>query len=240
MVFVSPPQWIPQPVTTAAYIQLFTFIPFLQQIGNTVLVAVSVTIGELICCSLAGYAFARIAFPARDTLFLAYLGTLMIPSQVTLIPTYILMKYLGWIDSYYGLIVPFLFGSAFGTFLLRQFFMTIPVDLEDAAFIDGANYFQVYRIVMLPLVKPALATLGLFTFIGQWNNFLWPLIITNSQSRMTITVSVAVLSQDTLSATFNWPTLMAGATVSVIPLLVVFAFTQRYFVEGVVLTGLKA
>lgn len=237
LVFVYPPQWVPRPVTVEGYVKLFTYIPFFRQLANTLLVAGSVTLGELICCSLAGYAFARIAFPARDKIFLAYLATLMVPSQVTLIPGFMLMKYLGWIDTYYALIVPGLLGSAFGTFLLRQFFMTVPVELENAAFIDGANHFQVYRVIMLPQVKPALATLGLFTFVGQWNNFLWPLIVTNSQEHMTLTVSIAILSLGEYST--NWPAMMAGASLAIAPLLAVFFFTQRYFVEGIALTGMK-
>lgn len=236
-VFSYPPTFLPEPFTLEPYFRLFTYIPFLRQFLNSVIVTSLVIIGQLICCSLAGYSFARLEFPGRDIIFLLYLGTLMIPGYVTLIPTYIIIRSLGWINTLYALFVPGLFGGAFGTFLLRQFFLTIPKELEDAAKIDGCGYFKIYSTIMLPQIFPALATLGIFTFIGTWNDFLWPLIVINSESKRTITLGVAILTRGFHST--DWPTLMAGATLSVIPVIAVFLFAQRYFTEGITLTGIK-
>lgn len=236
-IFTYPPQIWPNPFVTEGYRKIFTLIPFGRQFLNSVVVTSLVLVGQLLCCSLAGYSFARLDFPGRDTLFLIYLGTLMIPGYVTLIPTYILMRFLRWINTLYAIFVPGLFGSAFGTFLLRQFFMTIPKELEDAAKIDGCSYSRIYFTIMLPQITPALATLGVFTFMGTWNDFFWPLIVINSEEKKTITVAIATLSRSYYST--DWPTLMAGATLSLIPVLIVYFSAQKYFTEGIVLTGLK-
>ena len=236
-VFIYPPRLLPSHFTTEAYRKIFTFIPFARQFLNSVIVTSLVLIGQLICCSLAGYSFARLEFPGRDIIFLLYLGTLMIPGYVTLIPTYILVRFLGWINTLYALFVPGLFGGAFGTFLLRQFFLTIPKELEDAAKIDGCGYFRIYSTIMLPQITPALATLGVFTFMGSWNDFFWPLVVINSEDKKTITVGIATLTRG-FHAT-DWTALMAGATLSVLPVIIVFLFAQKYFTEGIVLTGIK-
>jgi multiple sugar transport system permease protein len=236
-VFTYPPEWLPYPWTLKGYQRLFSMSPIGNWLFNSALVAVTITLSQLIFSSLAAYAFARVRFPGRDAIFMGYLATMMIPGQVTLIPSYILIKYLGWIDTYFALTVPFLFGSAFGTFLLRQFFQTIPTELEDAARIDGAGYFNTYFRIILPLAKPALATLGVFVFLHFWNDFLWPLIVINSNELRTLPVGLAIVSRSMFGT--DWPALMGGAVISLLPILLIFFFAQRYFVQGITLTGLK-
>jgi multiple sugar transport system permease protein len=233
-VFVYPPQWLPNPLIWSNYADVVRIMPFLRYILNTAFVAGSVSLLQLVVSSLAAFAFARLRFPGRDRLFLAYLATLMVPGQVTLIPNFLIIKYLGWIDTYQALIIPQVF-SAFGTFLLRQFFLTIPRDLEDAARIDGASAFGIYRRIVLPLSGPALATLGVFTFTAQWNNFLWPLIVINDEQMRTLTVGLQALVGE---FTVQYPLLMAGSVLSLVPMLVVFLLAQRAFVRGIALTGL--
>lgn len=233
-VFVYPPEWIPNPVQWKNYSDVLRVMPFLRYVLNTAAVATSITFLHLAVSSLAAYAFARLRFPGRNRLFLAYLATLMVPGQVTLIPNFLIVKYLGWIDSYQALIIPQIF-TAFGTFLLRQFFLTIPGELEDAARIDGASALSIYWRIVLPLSGPALATLGVFTFTAQWNNFLWPLIVTNDEQMRTLTVGLrALVGQFTV----QYPLLMAGSVISVLPILVIFIVAQRFFVRGIALTGL--
>lgn len=232
-VFTYPPQWIPRPIVWGNYERLFAVLPFLRFYANSLLVACSVTLLQLVTCSLAAYAFARLRFPARDALFLGYLGTLMIPGQVTVIPNFVLMRVLGWIDTYAALIVPQSF-SAFGTFLLRQFFLTIPRDLEDAARIDGCSYFSTYSRIILPMAKPGLASLAIFTFLAQWNAFLWPLIVVNSVEMNPVTLGLRTLQGQYRT---DWTLLMAGSVLAVVPILVVFVMLQRYFIKGIALTG---
>jgi multiple sugar transport system permease protein len=233
-VFVYPPQWLPNPLIWSNYADVVRIMPFLRYILNTAFVAGSVSLLQLVVSSLAAFAFARLRFPGRDRLFLAYLATLMVPGQVTLIPNFLIIKYLGWIDTYQALIIPQVF-SAFGTFLLRQFFLTIPRDLEDAGRIDGASAFGIYRRIVLPLSGPALATLGVFTFTAQWNNFLWPLIVINDEQMRTLTVGLQALVGE---FTVQYPLLMAGSVLSLVPMLVIFLLAQRFFVRGIALTGL--
>ncbi len=233
-VFVYPPEWLPNPVVWKNYADVTRTMPFLRYLLNTAFVAGSVTFLQLVVSSLAAYAFARLRFPGRDRLFLAYLATLMVPGQVTLIPDFLIVKYLGWIDTYQALIIPQVF-SAFGTFLLRQFFLTIPRDLEDAARIDGASLFGFYRKILLPLSGPALATLCVFTFTAQWNNFLWPLIVVNDAQMRTLTVGLrALVGQFTV----QYQLLMAGSVISLVPMVVIFLLAQRAFVRGIAMTGL--
>jgi multiple sugar transport system permease protein len=235
-IFRFPPIFIPNPIVWGNYSRLVTRFPFLLWVGNSALVSVSVTLGGVISCSLAAFAFARIPFRGRDRLFLLYLATMMIPGQVTMIPTYVLMKTFGLINHLGALIIPGMLGGPFGTFLLRQFFMTIPQELEDAARIDGASYFTIYRQIILPLSKPALATLAVFIFLGNWNDFLWPLVIIDSANRKTLPVGVAGMVGQFST---EWGLLMAGATLSIVPILIIFIAAQQYFVEGITLTGLK-
>ncbi len=229
-----PPQWIPDPVRFGNFTEALTVRPFGRWFVNTIFVAGTVTCLQLVTCSLAAYAFARLRFPGRDRLFLLYLGTLMIPGQVTLIPTFILIRVFGWIDTYQALILPPAF-SAFGTFLLRQFFLTIPYELEDAARMDGCGRFQTYSRIIIPLAGPALAALFIFAFQQQWNSFLWPLVITNGLDMKTITVGLRAF-QGTYGTQYQL--LMAAATVSLLPVVSVFVAAQRYFVAGITFTGM--
>jgi multiple sugar transport system permease protein len=233
-VFAFPPEWIPNPIRWGNYPETWTSAPFNWYLFNTAFVAVTVTTLEVLTSSLAAYSFARLRFPGRDRIFLLYLGTLMIPGQVTIIPNFVLMKYLGWTDTYWALIIPPAF-TAFGTFLLRQFFMTIPVELEEAAKIDGASYPRIYATIILPLSGPALSTLAVFAFMTQWNNFLWPLIVTNSNHMRTFTVGLRFFV-DEYNTKYHY--LMAGSVMSIIPIIVVFVFFQRYFVRSIKLTGM--
>jgi multiple sugar transport system permease protein len=233
-VFAFPPQWIPNPVQFNNYPETWQAAPFGSYLFNTVFVSVTVCILELITCSCAAYAFARLRFTGRDKLFVLYLGTLMIPGQVTIIPNFVLMKYLGWTDTYLALIIPPAF-SAFGTFLLRQFFMTIPFELEEAAKIDGASYPRIWATIILPLSGPALSTLAVFSFMTQWNSFLWPLIVTNSNTMRTFTVGLRFFV-DEYNTKYHY--LMAGSVMSILPILIVFIFFQRYFVRSIKLSGM--
>lgn len=232
--FVYPPQWIPQQITTKSFEEVWTKVPFGRYLINSAIVALSVTVAEVLTSALAAFAFARLRFPGRDQLFLLYLATLMVPGQVTIIPNFIIMRYFGWISTYQGLIVPAAF-TALGTFLLRQYFLSIPRELEEAARIDGAGYFQVWWRIILPLSRPALATLAVFSFMGSWNSFLWPFIMVSRPEMRTLTV--ALRSFQTEYGT-EWTLLMAGSLIALIPMLVIFLLAQRYFVRGIATTGL--
>ena len=203
---------------------------------NSLLVAVSVTLGQVLTSALAAYAFSRLRFPGRDKLFFGYLATMMIPAAVTAIPLYILMSLLRWRDTYVGLIVPAMF-SAYGTFLLRQFFMGLPRDLDAAAKIDGCGHPRIFWHVVLPLSKPALATLATFTFMGNWRGFMWPLIMVDDYDRLQ-TIPLALMSFQGFYHT-NWVLLMAASTLSLLPIVVVFLVAQRFFVEGIRLGAVK-
>jgi multiple sugar transport system permease protein len=228
LAFQSRPVW-------SNYRDIWEVVPFSRYLANTFLVSVARTAGVLVTSSLAGYAFARLRFPGRDALFLAYLGTIMVPGQVTMIPSFIVMRELGWLDTYLALIIPWLF-SPFATFLMRQYFLTLPHSLEDAAAIDGAGLFTAFRRIALPLSMPALATVAVFTFLTSWNDFLWPLIVTNS--RDVRVVSVGLTEFQDLYYT-DWPLLMAASLVAVVPVLVLYVFAQRYFVAGIATTGIR-
>jgi multiple sugar transport system permease protein len=202
-----------------------------------VVVSTCITLGQLFTCSLAGYSFSRLRYPGRDTIFLAYLATLMVPLAVILIPLFALMRYLQWVDRLTALIVPALF-SAWGTFLMRQFMITLPKELEDAARIDGCSFFRIYWMIILPLTKPALATLGIFTFLTSWNDFLWPLVVVNTISNRTLPLGLTMFMQRQGLKT-PWELVMAAATFSVLPIIILFVFGQKYYVRGIVTSGLK-
>jgi multiple sugar transport system permease protein len=236
-VFAYPPEWIPQPVLWSNYLYTVTTIQFGTFYENSLKISVLVTLGQLFTCSLAGYTFARLRFPGRNAILLGYIGTLMIPGQVTMIPIFIVMRTIGLLNTQAAVILPFL-ASPFGTFLFRQFYLTMPVELEDAAKIDGCSYFGIYRRIFVPLSKPALATVGVFTFLGSWNDFLWPLIMLQDKSLMTITVGLAEFRNE-MYGVAQWQYMMAGAMISVLPILIVFIFAQRLFVQGIALTGIK-
>jgi multiple sugar transport system permease protein len=233
-VLIYPPTWFPSVIVWGNYAEVTRLLPFGRFVLNTTIVAVTVTCLEMLTSSFAAYAFARLRFPGRDKLFLLYLGTLMIPGQVTLIPNFLVISWLGWVDTYAAMIIPAAF-SAFGTFLLRQFFLSIPEELEHAARIDGCSYFGIYRHIILPLSGPALATLAVFAFMTQWNAFLWPLIVTNKETMRTLTVGIRYFGDDA-PGQFNY--LMAGTVMSIIPILAVFLTLQRYFVRGIAMTGM--
>lgn len=235
-VFTFPPQWIPNPIEWSNYPKTFQIVPFAQFGINSLDVAVLCTVGQIFSCSTAAYCFARMRFPGRNLLFLILLATLMVPGQVTMIPIFLIMKSLGWINTLYPLIVPAFLGGAFGTFLLRQFFLSMPSELEDAARIDGAGDFGIYWRIFLPLSKPALATLGVFVFLSRWNDLLGPVIYLNDQNMMTIPVGLTYFQGEYSTA---WNLLMAGSLISLIPILLLFAVAQQYFVQGIVMTGIK-
>lgn len=234
--FSYPPKWIPPTVTFANYARMATVMPFAQFYLNSTIITLSVLVGQLLVCSMAGYAFARLRFPFRGPAFSLVLGSMMIPHIVNIIPLYVMFKSLNWINTFYPLIVPPIFTGSFGAFLMRQYFMTIPEELEEAARIDGASTLTIFTRIMMPLAKPALAALAIFTFMGTWNDFFNPLLFINSKSKMTITLGIAALRGEYSS---EWTVMMAAATASVIPILIVYAIAQKHFIQGITLTGLK-
>jgi len=227
--------WIPVQFVWQNYVKAWVAVPFARFYLNSLFVSTCVTAGQVTTSALAAYAFARLEFPARDKIFFGYLATMMVPGAVTMIPVFILLRYLGWIDTYKAVILPGIF-TAYGTFLLRQFFLTLPKDLEDAAKIDGCSYFGIFWRIILPLSKPALATLTTFTFMGSWLNFMWPLIVLNTHNLFTLPVGLSYFQS--LHNT-DWALLMAGSLMMILPILIVFLINQRYFVEGIKLTGIK-
>jgi multiple sugar transport system permease protein len=236
-IFVFPPQLIPDPVILANYLNVFIRQPMAAGIMNSLMIAVLNTVGTLLTTSMAAYGFAKLQFRGKNILFLVLLGTMMIPGQVTLIPMYIWFRRIHWIDTYLPLVVPAILCNAYGVFLLRQFMLTIPSSYGEAAKIDGASQPAIYTKIILPMCVPALSTLGLFTFMGNWNNFLTPLIYLNSKEKFT--VPLIIMSFQNLYYT-DWSLLMAAACVSITPIIVLYIFTQKYFIEGISLTGLKA
>lgn len=238
-IYIQPKNWVQMFMPTSFiwqnYVKAFQVVPFARFYLNSVLVAICVTLGQVLTSSFAAYAFARLQFPGRDKIFFAYLATMMIPGSVTMIPVFILMKLFNWIDSYKALVIPAIF-TAYGTFMLRQFFMTLPRDLEDAAKIDGCGFFGIYWKIILPLSRPAMATLTTFTFMGNWGSFMWPLVVTNSMEMRTLPIGLE--SFKTLYST-DWNLLMAGSVMVMLPIIIIFIFNQRYFIEGVKLTGIK-
>ncbi|EEK73798.1 Sugar ABC transporter, permease protein [Bacillus mycoides] len=230
-----PPVIIPSQFMWSNYTEIFNLLPFLKFMMNTLIVTIARTVGQLFLCSLAAYAFARIQFPGRNILFLLTLSVLMVPAQVFLLPQYLIMVKLDWLNTLQAVIVPGLF-SAFGTFLLRQFFMGIPKELEEAARLDGCNHFQIYWHVMLPLAKPGLIALGIFTTLWSWNELMWPMIVNNSPDMMTLSVGLSSLQGQYAT---NYPVLMAGSFLAILPMLLLFIFLQKQFIEGITITGGK-
>ncbi|MCL5045363.1 MAG: carbohydrate ABC transporter permease [Actinobacteria bacterium] len=230
-----PPKLIPDPFTWANYRRVAEVFPVGRFFLNSVLVSVAATLGQILTASMAAYAFSRMEWKGRDAVFLVYLGTLMIPQQVTLTPLFILMRWLGWTDTYQALIFPGLF-TAFGTFLLRQYFLTLPRALEEAAFVDGASHWTVYWRIVLPLAKPALSTLAVFSFMGNWNSFLWPLVVTSDPKLMTLPVGLANLQGRWYT---DWNLVMAGAVINVLPMVLVYLVAQKQFIKGVTMSGIK-
>lgn len=236
MEFEMPPKWIPQHFEWSNYHFVLFESDIVQGFVNTLLIILLPCLVGLFTSALAAYAFARLLFPARNLLFGLLLATMMIPGVVTMIPTFMLFKTIGWIDSWMPLIIPGMFGAAAAVFLLRQFFMTIPRELEDAAKVDGMNPFHTFLRIMLPLSKPALITQGLLNFIAGYNDYLGPLIYINSPEKYTLQL---VLASFQGFYTSQWTYIMAGSVLALIPTLLVFFFAQKYFVEGIALTGMK-
>jgi len=234
--FRMPPQWIPAPVTFEHYAKAFTEFPAVRYTANTLIIVVCSTVGTLLSCSMAAYAFSRLRWPDRGLLFGLLLATMMIPGQVTMIPVYILFSKLHWIDTFLPLIVPAFFGNAFFVFLLRQFFLTVPEELLEAARLDGASEWRVFWQIVLPLSKPALVTVLIFATLRGWNDFLRPLIYLSSEHNRTLALGLAHLrgTQGT-----EWGLLMAASMLMVLPALLLFFFAQRFFIEGIALTGTK-
>jgi multiple sugar transport system permease protein len=231
-----PPTWWPQEASLDNYRQLFDQLAFGTFFKNSTIVAVAVTAGNLLFCSMLGYAFAMLNFRGKRALFIIVMGTLMIPFVVTFVPLFVLVANIGLIDSLPGLILPLLVGP-FGVFLMRQFFLGMPRDLLDAGRVDGAGELRIFARVYLPLAGPALATLGILTFLASWNNFLWPLVVAQNEETYTLPVALALYSVGQNSTQYGL--LLAGATVVVLPILVVFLIFQRRFIEGIATTGIK-
>jgi len=231
---VTEPTLFPRHPQWSNYGEVFQLMPFWRMFLNTVFYAGCVTAGQVFFCSLAGYAFARLRFKGRDVLFVAYLGTLMVPLTVTVIPQFILMRTFGWTDTPWSMIVPGLFGSAFGTYLMRQFFHTLPKDLEEAAILDGCSPWQVYWRVLLPHTRPAVMVLAVLTWMNVWNDFLWPLLMIQRNSISPLTLGLVNLQGEYTS---KWPVLMAASMLILLPLVVIYAVAQRAFIRGIALSG---
>lgn len=235
-VFALPIHWIPHQFSPQNYPEAFALAPFGQYFLNSVIVATAVVLSTLLFSALAGYGFAKFHFPGKNIAFIIVLSTMMVPFQVLLIPLYLLVYSLGWANNYAGLIIPGAL-SAFGVFLMRQFCLTLPDELLDAARIDGAGEVRIFWAIVMPLLMPPLASLAIITFLGSWNNFLWPLIVVNKAYLFTLPVGMTAFRQP-LREPF-WTYLMAVSTVATLPVILVFLLLQRYFIQGVVLSGLK-
>ena len=231
-----PPTWWPQSASLDSYTQLFSRLDFGTYFMNSILVAVAVTAGNLLFCSMLGYALAMLDFAGKRAVFATVMATLMVPGVVTFVPLFVLVANAGLIDSLPGLILPFLV-SPFGVFLMRQFILGLPRDLLDAGRVDGAGELKIFVRIILPLCGPALATLGILTFLGSWNSFLWPLVVAQTEQHYTLPVALALYSTGQNST--NYGLLLAGATIVVLPVLAVFMVFQRRFIEGIATTGIK-
>jgi multiple sugar transport system permease protein len=234
--FLYPPSFIPHKLLFQNYLDIWAMAPFGTYFFNSMIVTSAITLGEVATSVLAAYAFSRISFPGREKLFLAFLGTLMIPNIVTLVPVFVLVRKLHWVDTYMGLIIPEM-ATVYGIFMLRQFFMTIPLELDDAAQIDGFSRWSTLLRIYIPLSIPALVALAIISFINNWNNFFWPLVVTNSDSMRTLPIGLRFFMEGEGSG--EWQYLMVAATLVVIPPLVVFLMLQKYFVRGIAMTGIK-
>ncbi len=236
-VFLYPPRWVPKKLHWENFKAGLTFLPFAKYFLNTSVITVSAVIGQLVSSPLVGYAFARLQGRGKNVLFMLVLSTMMIPSQVTMIPVFILFKLLGWVNTFLPLIVPNFFGSAYLIFLLRQFMLTVPPELGDAAKIDGCGYFGTFSRIFLPLAKPALATIAIFTFMYNWNDFMYPLLYLSGKERWTLTLGLSFFTG--MYGTTAWNLLMACSLVTILPCILLYFFAQRLFIQGIVITGVK-
>lgn len=233
--FATPPRLVPDPIDPSAYTRVAETFPLWRWLANSVGVAVVSTFLQVLTSAMAAYVFARFEFRGQRTLFVLYLATLMVPLQVLIVPLFIEVSRLGLQDTYTALLLP-LIASPFGVFLLRQFFLGLPPEIEEAARIDGAGHWQVFTRIVLPMSKPAIATLVVFAFMAAWNSFLWPLVVINSEQLMTLPLGLSQLHGRFAT---EWNLVMAGSTISVIPIVALYLFTQRYVIQGVALSGLK-
>ncbi len=236
-VMAYPPQWVPTPMVWRNFIEGWGSLPFGLYLKNTCIITGTVIIGVLLTASMAGYAFSRLRFPGRDALFIVTLATMMLPAQVTMIPVYLMFRDIGWLNTFMPLTIgAWLGGGAFNIFLLRQFMLTIPLELEDAARIDGCGSFGIYRMIMLPLIKPCLAVIAIFTFIGTWNDFMGPLIYLTTPDKLTLALGLQFF-QGHYGVTLHY--LMAVSLIVMAPCLILFFVAQKYFISGIALTGIK-
>jgi multiple sugar transport system permease protein len=235
-IFRIPPVWVPHPLVWENFPKALRYVPFGLYTLNTLRICALTVIGTVLSCSLVAYSLAKVPWRGRNWVFYSLLATMILPGQVTMVPTFTIFKWLGWIGTPLPLIVPSFFGSAFNIFLLRQFFLTIPAELSDAARIDGCSDWTIFWRIILPLSKPALATVGLFTFIGNWNDFLGPLLYLNDERTYTLSMG---LQRFVSQHGAEWAMLMAASTVMTLPIIVLFFFAQRTFIQGIATTGLK-
>ena len=235
-VFSDPPQIIPKPWLWSNYIKAFTKMPFALYTWNTVKITGLCIIGQMLSCSLVAFGFARLRFPGRNFLFIVLLSTMMLPPQVTMIPVFKIFSTLGMYDTFFPLVIPSFLGTAFMIFLLRQYFMTIPHEMDEAARIDGATTWQLYWKILMPQVKPALATVAILSFMANWNDFLGPLIYLSSESKRTLALGLYAFQGQYQT---DWNYLMAASAVTMLPLLILFFAGQKYFIQGVVISGVK-
>lgn len=235
-VYAYPPKWIPSQFMWQNYVTAWNAAPFDRYALNSLIVTSVILISQLVFAALAAYVFARLQFPGRELIFMAFLATMMVPTQVLVVPSFLIFKYLGWIDTYMALTVPFLV-NAFGTFLIRQSFLSVPEDLVDAARIDGAGHGRIIWNVLVPVSKPAFVSFALLTFTWRWNDYFWPLIMTNSTEMRTLPVGLVFLR--TSEGSIQWNVVMAAAVFVIAPVILLFLAFQRYFVQGVIASGIK-
>jgi len=236
-IFLMPPKWIPDPIKLGNFIESWTTLPFTLYLKNTLVITISAMIGQILTASMAAYAFAFLKWPGRNVWFMIVLTTVMMPWMAILIPQFILFRYLGWIDTFKPLIIPlWLGGGAFYIFILRQFYLTIPREIVDAAKMDGCYHWRIWWQMIMPLSKPALATVAIFSFMSHWNNFLGPLIYLNSEEKRTLTLGLQAFQ---LQHDVNWSGTMAVSTLMILPVIVLFFFAQKYFIHGITMSGIK-
>ena len=236
MAFARPPVWIPNPITVENFIRVFKTVPLFDYFKNSLAATLLVVGGQLILGLPAAYGFSRLRFKGRDMLFMLLLSGLMIPQIVQMIPQYLLIQKLNWIDTYSALVVPQICSNVLGIFLLRQFLIGIPKDFEEAARIDGAGILKVFFAIIIPQVKPIVATVGVMSFLKAWNNLLWPLVVINTPEKQVLTVGLQVLQGQFIS---DWSSIMAGTTLTLLPILLIYLFAQKYFVQSIYLSGIK-
>lgn len=235
-VYAYPPRWIPSQLVWQNYVDAWNAAPFDRYAINSIIVTGTIMVSQLIFGALAAYVFARLEFPGRDLIFIAFLATMMVPTQVLVVPTFLIFNVFGWINEYPALIAPFLV-SAFGVFLIRQSFLTVPQDLVDAARIDGAGHSRIIWNVLIPVSKPAFVSFALLTFTWRWNDYFWPLIMTNSTNMRTLPVGLVFLR--TSEGSINWNVVMAATVFVIAPIMLLFVLLQKYFVQGVTQSGIK-